>query len=63
MAISDQRHASVSKQTLDWMALTLVIQNGANVHVFKSIRYEGMNDISNVRVHLRTHSGNVNLVF
>ena len=24
--------------------------------------YEGMNDISNVMIHLKTHSGNVNII-
>ena len=57
-----QRHANVSKQT--------TLLDGADVGPFKwrvcgrglnrSV-LEGMNDDSNVKVHLKTHSGNVNI--
>ena len=62
MAIRFQRHANVSKQTtllngvdfgpLDWR----VCGCGLNQFV-----HEGMNGISNVKVHLKTRSGNVNI--
>ena len=61
MAIRVQRHANVSKQatlldgvefsTLKWR----VCECGLNRFV-----HEGMNDILNVKVHLKTLSGNVN---
>ena len=63
MAIRVQRHANVSKQatvldgldvsTLKWR----VYGCGLNRFV-----HEGMNHISNVKVHLKTRSGNVNIV-
>ena len=62
MAIRDQRHANVSKQTtlLDnvdvGLPKWLVCGRGLNRSV-----HEGMNDISNVNDHLRTHRGNVNI--
>ena len=62
MVIRVQRHANVSKQTtllhgidvgkLKWR----VCGHGLNRSV-----HEGMNDVSNVKVHLKTHSGNVNI--
>ena len=62
MMICVQRHANVSKQatllhgldvsTLKWR----VFGCGSNQFV-----HEGMNHISNVRVHLKTRSGNVNI--
>ena len=62
MAICVQRHASVSKQamlldgvdvgSLKWR----VCGCGFNLFV-----HEGMNDISNVKVHLKICSGNVNI--
>ena len=62
MAIRVQRHANVSKQatlldgldvsTLKWR----VFGCGLNRFV-----HEGMNHISNAKVHLKTHSGNVNI--
>ena len=61
MAIRDQRHANVSKQTtlLDGVDVCpprwRVFWRGLN-RFFN----EGMNDISNVKVHLRTGSGNEN---
>ena len=62
MVIRVQRHAIVSKQTR--------LLDSADIGPFKwricgrglnrSV-HEGMNDISNVKVHLKTHSGNVNI--
>ena len=62
MAIHVQRHANNSKQvtlldgldvsTLKWR----VCGCGLNWFV-----HEGMNDISSVKVHLKTRSGNVNI--
>ena len=62
MVIRVQCQANVSKQTtllhgidvgqLKWR----VCGHGLNRSV-----HEGMNDISNVKVHLKTHSGNVNI--
>ena len=62
MVIRDQRHENVSKQTtlLDGVDVGRpqwrVCGRGLNRSV-----YEGMNDTSNVKVHLRTRSGNVNI--
>ena len=65
MAIRVQRHANVSKQTTlscIWMDLTLARSNGAYVGVAEiDFVHEGMNHISNVKVHLKTSSGNVNI--
>ena len=61
MAIRDQRHTNVSKQTmlLDGVDFSPpkwhVCGRGSNRSV-----HEGMN-ISNVKIHLRTRSGNVNI--
>ena len=49
-----------ANQQLYWMELTLVGPNGAYVGLNRSI-HEGMKDISNVKVHLKTLSGNVNM--
>ena len=63
MAICDQRHANVSKQT--------TLLNGVDVgppkwhvcgHGINQSVHEGMNNISNVKVHLKTRSGNVNIL-
>ena len=62
MAIRVQRHANVSKQAtlLDGLDVSMlkwhVYRCGLNRFV-----HEGMNHISNVRVHLKTHSGNMNI--
>ena len=62
MAICVQRHANVSKQATLMDALDLsppkwrVYGCGLNPFV-----HEGMNDISNVKVHLKNCSGNVNI--
>ena len=62
MAIRVQRQANVSKQAtllvgvdvgpLEWGLC------GCGLNLFV---HEGMNGISNVKVHLKTHSGNVNI--
>ena len=53
---------SVNKQR-HWMDLTLVRSNGAYVGVvLNRFIHEGMNHISNVKVHLKTRSGNVNIL-
>ena len=63
MVIHIHHHANVSKQTplLDGNDVgpfkLLVCGDGLN----RSI-HEGMNDSSNVKVHLKTHSGNVNIL-
>ena len=63
MAIRVQRHANVSKQAtlLDGLDVSplkwRVCGWGLNRFV-----HEGMNHISNVKVHLKTRSGNVNIL-
>ena len=62
MAISVQRHANVSKQAtlLDGLDVSplkwRIFGCGLNQFV-----HEGMNHISNVKVHLKTRRGNVNI--
>ena len=62
MAILSQHHANVSKQAtlLDGLDVSplkwCVCGRGSNQFV-----HGGMNDISNVKVHLKTRSGNVNI--
>ena len=62
MAIRVQRHANVSKQATLFDELDVspikwpVCGCGLNLFV-----HEGMNHISNVKVHLKTPSGNVNI--
>ena len=62
MAIRVQRHANVSKQatSLDGLDVSTLKWRdygcGLNILV-----HEGMNHISNVKVHLKTSSGNVNI--
>ena len=59
MAICVQHHAKVIKQSM--------LLDGIDVgppkceHGFNGSIHEGINDISNVKVHLKTHSGNVNI--
>ena len=62
MAIRVQRHANISKQA--------TLLDGLNVSPLKwrvcgcglkRFVHEGMNHISNVKVHLKTRSGNVNI--
>ena len=62
MAIRVQRHANVSKQ-----ATLLDVLNGSPLkwRVYacglNQFVHEGMNHISNVEVHLKTRSGNINI--
>ena len=62
MAIRVQRHANVSKQAtlLDGLDVTPLKWRlfGCGLN---RLFHEGMNHISNVEVHLKTHSGNVNI--
>ena len=62
MAIRVQRHAHVSKQAtlLDGLDVSPLKWRvcGCGLHRFV---HEGMNHISNVDVHLKTRSGNVNI--
>ena len=62
MAIRVQRHANVSKQA--------TLLNGLDINPLKwrvcgcgliHFVHEGMNHISNVKVHLKTRSGKVNI--
>ena len=64
MTIRVQRHENVSKQA--------TLLDGLDVRLLKwcvcgcglnRLVHEGMNHISNVEVHLKTHSENVNIVF
>ena len=63
MAIRVQRHANVSKQA------TLLDGRDVSPHKWRvcgcgldGFVHEGMNHISNVKVHLKTRSGNVNIM-
>ena len=62
MAIRVQRHANVSKQgmLLDGLDVSTLKWHvyGCGLNRFV---HEGMNHISNVKVHLKTRSGNVNI--
>ena len=62
MVIRDQCHTNISNQTtlLDGVDAGPPKGHVCGRGLNKSI-YEGMNDISNVKVHLRTRSGNVNI--
>ena len=64
MAIIDQRHTNVSKQTtlLDGVDVGPPKWRVCGSALSLSV-HEGMNDISSMRVHLRTRSGNVNIVY
>ena len=62
MAIRVQRHAIVSKQAtlLDGLDVSLLEWRVCGCG-FNRFVHEGMNHISNVKVHLKTRSGNVNI--
>ena len=64
MAIGDQRHAYISKQTtlLDGVDIDPPEWCVCGDDLNRSV-HEGMNNISNVKVYLRTRSGNVNIGF
>ena len=62
MAICVQRHANVSKQAtlLDGLDVSLLKWRVCGCGLNRFV-HEGMNHISNVKVHLKTSSGNVNI--
>ena len=62
MAICVQRHPNVSKQAtlLDGVDVD-PLKWGVRWYGLNRFVHEGMNDISNVKVHLKTRSGNVNI--
>ena len=62
MAIRVQRHANVSKQAtlLDGIDVTPLKWRVCGCGLNRFV-HEGMNHISNVEVHLKTRSGNVNI--
>ena len=62
MAIRVQRHANVSKQAtlLDVLDVSPLIWRVCGCGLNRFV-HEGMNRISNVNVHLKTRSGNVNI--
>ena len=62
MAILVQHHANVSKQAtlLDGLDITPLKSRACGCGVNRFV-HEGMNHISNVDVHLKTRSGNVNI--
>ena len=63
MAIRVQRHASVSKQEtlLDGLDVSLLKWRVCGCGLNRFV-HEGMNHISNVKVHVKTRSGNVNIL-
>ena len=63
MAIRVQRHANVSKQAtlLDGLGVSPLKWRVCGCG-FNRFVHEGMNHISNVEVHLKTRSGNVNIL-
>ena len=62
MVIRVQHHADVSKQTtlLDGVDVGPSKWHVRGRGLNRSV-HEGMNDVSNVKVHLKTRSGNVNI--
>ena len=62
MAIRVQRHANVSKQAtlLDELDVSPLKRRVCGCGLNRFV-HEGMNDISNVNVHLQTSSENVNI--
>ena len=62
MVIGVQRQANVSKQTtlLDGVDVGLSLRRVCGRGLNRSV-HEGMNVVSNVKVHLKTCSGNVNI--
>ena len=63
MAIRAQRQANVSKQatSLDELDVSPLKRRVCRCGLNRFV-HEGMNRISNVKVHLKTRSGNVNIV-
>ena len=62
MAIRVRRHANVSKQAtlLDGLDVSQLKWRVCGCGLNRFV-HEGMNHISNVKVHLKTRSGNVNI--
>ena len=62
MAIRVQRHANVSKQAtlLDGLDVSPLKWRVCGCGLNRFV-HEGMNHISNVKVHLKTRSGNINI--
>ena len=62
MAIRVQRHANVSKQAtlLDGLDVSPLKWRVCGCGLNRFV-HEGMNHISNVKVHVKTRSGNVNI--
>ena len=62
MAMRVQRHANVSKQAtlLDGLDVSPLKWHECGCGLNRFV-HEGMNHISNVKVHLKTRSGNVNI--
>ena len=62
MAMRVQRHANVSKQVtlLDGLDVSTLKWRVCGCGLNRFVQ-EGMNHISNVKVHLKTRSGNVNI--
>ena len=62
MAMRVQRHANVNKQAtlLDGLDVSPPKLRVCGCGLNRSV-HEGMNHISNVKVHLKTRSGNVNI--
>ena len=63
MVIHVQRHANVSKQAmlLDGLDVSTLKWRVCRCGLNRSV-HEGMNYISNVKVRLKTRSGNVNII-
>ena len=62
MAIRVQRHANVSKQATLLDGLDVIpLKWRVSACCLNRFVHEGMNHISNVEVHLKTRSGNVNM--
>ena len=62
MEIRVQRHTNVSKQAtlLDGLDISPLKWRVSGCGLYRFV-HEGMNHISNVKVHLKTRSGNVNI--
>ena len=63
MAICVQRHSNVSKKAtlLDGLDASLLKWRVCGCGLNRFV-HESMNDISNVKVHLKTRNGNINIV-
>ena len=59
MAIRVQRHANIGKQTMFLDGIAVGPPKWGICGLNQSV-HEGINDISNVKAHLKTHSENVN---